>query len=79
MQRLPYTRHHKPLLITSHSWIQAIFKDRIFWKNLLKNKETDFENGVKNIQARTVLVFNYKSAYYIQQKLKNQVNNSMNF
>ena len=47
--------------------------DRIFWKNLLKNKETDFENGVKNIQARTVLVFNYKSAYYIQQKLKNQV------
>ena len=48
---LPYTRHHKPLLITSRSWIQAIHKDRIFWKNLLKNKEMVFENGVKNIQA----------------------------
>ena len=26
-------------------------KDKIFWKNLLKNKELVFENGVKNIQA----------------------------
>jgi len=48
---IPYARHHKPLLITSRSWIQAINKDRIFWKNLLKNKEIVFENGVKNIQA----------------------------
>jgi hypothetical protein len=45
---LPYARHHKPLLITSRSWIH---KDRIFWKSLLKNKEMVFENGVKNIQA----------------------------
>ena len=58
--QLPYACHHKPLLITSRSWIQAIHKDRIFWKNLLKNKEMVFENGVKNIQvavydgARTV-------------------------
>jgi len=37
--------------IISRSWIQAIHKDRIFWKNLLKNKEIVFENGVKNIQA----------------------------
>ena len=61
--KLPYARHHKPLLITSRSWIQAIHKDRIFWKNLLKNKEMVFENGVKDIQAaayngaRTVYVF----------------------
>ena len=58
---LPYAHHHKPLLIRSRSWIQAIHKDRIFWKNLLKNKEMVFGNGVKNIQAvayngaRTVL------------------------
>ena len=43
--------HHKPLLITSRSWIQAIHEEIIFWKNLLKNKEIVFENGVKNIQA----------------------------
>ena len=49
--QLPYARQHKPLLITSHSWIQAIHKDRIFWKKLLKNKEMVFENGVKNVQA----------------------------
>ena len=29
---IPYARHHKPLLITSRSWIQAIHKDRIYWK-----------------------------------------------
>ena len=61
--KLPYARHHKPLLIRSRSWIQAIHKDRIFWKNLLKNKEMVFGNGVKNIQAaayngaRTVFSF----------------------
>ena len=38
-----------------------IHKDKKFWKNLLKNKEIVFENGVRNIQAaayngaRTVL------------------------
>ena len=25
--------------------------DRIFWKNLLENKEMVFKNGVKNIQT----------------------------
>ena len=60
---LLYAPHHKPLLIRNRSWIQAILKDRIFWKNLLKNKEMILENGVKNIQAtayngvRTVCLF----------------------
>ena len=49
--KVPYGRHHKPLLITSRSWIQAKNKNKNFWKNLLKNKEMVFENGVKNIQA----------------------------
>ena len=64
--RLLYARHHKLLLIRSRSWIQAIHKDRIFWKKKhLKNKEMVFENGVKNIQAtgyngtRTVYKFVY--------------------
>ena len=41
-----------------------VHKDRIFLKNLLKNKEMVFENGVKNIQAaafngaRTVTIIN---------------------
>ena len=48
---LPYARNYNLLLIRSRSWIQAIHKDRIFWKNLLKNKGMVFENGVKNIQA----------------------------
>ena len=48
---IPYTRHHKPLLIRSCSWIQAIHEDRMFWKNFLKNKEMVFEIAVKNIQA----------------------------
>ena len=67
---LPYARHHKPLLITSRSWIQAIHEEIIFWKNLLKNKEIVFENGVKNIQAaayngaRTVDYFEaYKTSF----------------
>ena len=46
---IPYARHRH--LITSCSWIQAIHKDRIFWKKLFKNKEMVFENGIKNIQA----------------------------
>ena len=48
---IPYARPHKPLLVRSHFWIQAIHKGRIFYKNLLKNKEMVFGNGVKNIQA----------------------------
>ena len=69
-KNLPYERHHKPLLIKSRSWIQAIHKDRIFWKNLLKNKEMVFENGVKNIQAaayngaRTVFQLNFENIQY---------------
>ena len=51
LNSIPYARHHKPLLIRSRSWIQAIHKDIIFWKNLLKNKKMVFGNGVKNIQA----------------------------
>ena len=31
--------------------MEAIRKDRIFWKSLLKNKEMVLGNGVKNIQA----------------------------
>ena len=49
-QEIPYARHHKPLL-RCRSWIQAIHKDRIFWKNLLKNQKMVFGNGVKNMQA----------------------------
>ena len=30
---------------------QECLVKKIFWKNLLKNKEMVFENGVKNIQA----------------------------
>ena len=37
--------------IISRSWWEVMHKDRIFWKNLLKNKEMVVENGVKNIQA----------------------------
>ena len=62
--------------IISRSWIQAIHKDRIFWKNLLKNKEMVFGNGVKNIQAaayngaRTVFKGgNYSRKYHISVTL----------
>ena len=53
--------------IISRSWIQAIHKDIISWKNLLKNKDMDFENGVKNIQAvayngaRTVFLWRFNT------------------
>ena len=40
------TRHFNLLLITNRSWILAIDNDRIFWKNLLENKEMVFKNGV---------------------------------
>ena len=48
---LLYKRHHNPLLITNRSWILTIIKVRIFWKNLLENKEMVSKNWVKNIQA----------------------------
>ena len=44
-------RHHNPLLIRNRSWILTIHKNRIFWKNLLENKEIVFKNRVKNIQT----------------------------
>ena len=42
---IPYARHHRPLLIRSRSWIQAIHKDRIFWKNSLKTKKWSLKMG----------------------------------
>ena len=48
---LPYKRHHNLLLITNRSWVLTIHKARIFWKNLLENKEMVFKNGVKSIQV----------------------------
>ena len=54
-KQIPYARHHKPLLIRSRTWIQAIHKDRIFWKNLLKNKEMVFGNGGKIYKPRLIM------------------------
>ena len=65
---LPYARHHKPLLNRSRSWIQAIHKDRIFWKNLLKNKEMVFGNGVKNIQAAA-----YNGRHSVDRRIKKKL------
>ena len=44
---LQYARNHYQLLIRNRSWILAIHKDRIFWKNLLENKVIVFKNGIK--------------------------------
>ena len=38
-------------MIRNRSWILTVHKDRIFWKNLLENKEMVFKNGVINIEA----------------------------
>ena len=60
---IPFARHYNPLLIRNRSRILTIHKDRIFWKNLLENKEMVFQNGVKSIQAaayngaRTVIIW----------------------
>ena len=43
--------HHNTLLITSCSWVLIIYKDRIYWKNLVENKEIVFKNGIISIQA----------------------------
>ena len=48
---IPYTCHHNPLLTWNCSRILTIHKDRIFWKNLLENREMDFKNVVENIQT----------------------------
>ena len=42
---IPYARHQNPVLIRKHSRILTIQKDRIFWKNLLENKEMNFKMG----------------------------------
>ena len=48
---VPYARHHIPLLFRNRTWILTVHKAKIFWKNLLENKEMVFKNGVKSIQA----------------------------
>ena len=71
------TFKYRTRAIISRSWLQAaleykpyIIKDRIFLKNLLKNKEIVFENGVKDIQAaayngaRTVVLFSLQFATF---------------
>ena len=56
-----YARHHNLLLVRNRSWILTIYKDKIFQKTLLENKEMVFKKWVKSIQtagyngARTVL------------------------
>jgi hypothetical protein len=71
--KVPYTRHYNPLLIRNRSWILAIHKDRIFWKNLLEKTFLASKKWVKNIQtagyngARTV----YYLARQIQQPIPN--------
>ena len=71
---IPYARHHNPLLITNRSWILTIHKDRIFWENLLENKEMVFKNGVKNIQTagynwtRTQLAFLQKKVSRLDKR-----------
>ena len=64
-------RHYNLLLITKRSWIIAIHKDRIFWKNLLENKEMVFKNGVKNIQAAAYNGAHTVSSFEAKQLLWN--------
>ena len=47
--------YRNPLLITNCSWILTIYKDRIFGKKLLENKELNFKNGVKIYRPRVIL------------------------
>ena len=52
----PPKKFQNPKLLFGTFWTQIkqtshCDKDRIFWKNFLKNKEMVFESGVKNIQA----------------------------
>ena len=42
-------------ITTDVIFLTIFFKDRIFWKNLLENKELYFDNGVTNTQARVKL------------------------
>ena len=48
---ITYVYHHNLFWITSNFWVLTINKDRIFWKNLLENKEMDFKKYIFNIQA----------------------------
>ena len=47
-----YMCHHNPLLIINCS---PIYKDRIFWKKILENKEMVFKHGVINTQAQVIM------------------------
>ena len=53
--------YHRGSIIT-RSWLQTaheywpyISRDRIFWKNLLVNKEMVFKNGVKIYKPRIIM------------------------
>ena len=74
-QQVPYARHHNPLLITNRSWILTIHKDKIFWKNLLENKEMVFKNRVKNIQAAAYNGFRtiHKSLHWFRKNINQQI------
>ena len=50
MVRLPYARHHNPLLIINRSWILTVHKVRILRKKLLKNV-FGLQKWVKSIQT----------------------------
>ena len=63
--------------IISRSWLQAIHKDRIFWKKLLKDKEMIFGNGVKNIQrAYGTWNMNFDFIFWDKLRLNNFVSRS---
>ena len=49
--------YHNSLLITNHSWILTIHKDRIFWKKSLKTKKRFSKTcSAKNLQAVTYIL-----------------------
>ena len=52
---LPYVCHHNPFLIRNCSWISTIHEDRIFWKNLLENKEMVLYKWVPNINILHIM------------------------
>jgi len=59
--KIPYARHHNPLLIRNRSWILTIHKARILRKKPLEKTFLNFKKWVKSIQtagyngARTVV------------------------
>ena len=70
---IPYAHHHKPLLIRSRLGYKPYIRTEFSEKNLLKNKEMVFGNGVKNIQAaayngaRTVDCISQTFSFFIFQ------------